>query len=160
MFVLLAVFAALLVVTIMTGGKETSGEYTSIAYATIFSLLPPVIAIGLALFTKEVYTSLLAGILAGALLYSNGNLETMINTMFFHEEGGMVYKLADAWNVGIIVFLVMLGILVSLSPVTKFQKKQKAFLLGILFFLQKSLAFSNKRRNFAPENKTTSLWYT
>ncbi|WP_294421153.1 hypothetical protein, partial [Prevotella sp.] len=48
----------------------------------------------------------------------------------------------------------------SLSPVTKFQKKQKAFLLGILFFLQKSLAFSNKRRNFAPENKTTSLWYT
>ena len=114
MFVLLAVFAALLVVTIMTGGKETSGEYTSIAYATIFSLLPPVIAIGLALFTKEVYTSLLAGILAGALLYSNGNLETMINTMFFHEEGGMVYKLADAWNVGIIVFLVMLGILVSL----------------------------------------------
>ena len=114
MLVLLAVFAALLVVTIITGGKETDGEYTSIAYATIFSLLPPVIAIGLALFTKEVYTSLLAGILAGALLYSNGNLETMINTMFFHEEGGMVYKLADAWNVGIIVFLVMLGILVSL----------------------------------------------
>lgn len=114
MLVLLAVFAALLVVTIITGGKETNGEYTSIAYATIFSLLPPVIAIGLALFTKEVYTSLLAGILAGALLYSNGNLETMINTMFFHEEGGMVYKLADAWNVGIIVFLVMLGILVSL----------------------------------------------
>ena len=114
MLVLLAVFAALLVVTITTGGKETDGEYTSIAYATIFSLLPPVIAIGLALFTKEVYTSLLAGILAGALLYSNGNLETMVNTMFFHEEGGMVYKLADAWNVGIIVFLVMLGILVSL----------------------------------------------
>lgn len=114
MLVLLAVFAALLVVTIITGGKETNGEYTSIAYATIFSLLPPVIAIGLALFTKEVYTSLLAGILAGALLYSNGNLETMINTMFFHEEGGMVYKLANAWNVGIIVFLVMLGILVSL----------------------------------------------
>ena len=111
---MLAIFAALLVVTITTGGKETDGEYTSIAYATIFSLLPPVIAIGLALFTKEVYTSLLAGILAGALLYSNGNLETMVNTMFFHEEGGMVYKLADAWNVGIIVFLVMLGILVSL----------------------------------------------
>ena len=114
MLVMLAIFAALLVVTIITGGKETDGEYTSIAYATIFSLLPPVIAIGLALFTKEVYTSLLAGILAGALLYSNGNLETMVNTMFFHEEGGMVYKLADAWNVGIIVFLVMLGILVSL----------------------------------------------
>ena len=53
MLVLLAVFAALLVVTIITGGKETDGEYTSIAYATIFSLLPPVIAIGLALFYKR-----------------------------------------------------------------------------------------------------------
>ena len=92
MLVLLAVFAALLVVTIITGGKETNGEYTSIAYATIFSLLPPVIAIGLALFTKEVYTSLLAGILAGALLYSNGNLETMINTMFFHPFYLWIYR--------------------------------------------------------------------
>ena len=53
MLVLLAVFAALLVVTIITGGKETNGEYTSIAYATIFSLLPPVIAIGLALLQKK-----------------------------------------------------------------------------------------------------------
>ena len=63
---------------------------------------------------KEVYTSLLAGIIAGGLLYANGNLELMINTIFFQEEGGMVYKLADAWNVGILVFLVMLGILVAL----------------------------------------------
>ncbi len=70
------------------------------------------IAIGLALVTKEVYTSLLAGILAGGLLYSNFNLEKMINTIFFQEEGGMVYKLADAWNMGILVFLVMLGIVV------------------------------------------------
>ena len=56
-------------------------RYTSVVYATALSLLPPVIAIGLALFTKEVYTSLLAGILAGALLYANGNLELMLNTM-------------------------------------------------------------------------------
>ena len=86
MLVMLAIFAALLVVTITTGGKETDGEYTSIAYATIFSLLPPVIAIGLALFTKEVYTSLLAGILAGALLYSNGNLETMSTLCSFMKR--------------------------------------------------------------------------
>ena len=83
-------------------------------YATIWSLLPPVIAIGLALVTKEVYTSLLAGIITGALLYANFNLELMINTMLFNEEGGMVYKLSDSGNVGILVFLVMLGILVSL----------------------------------------------
>ena len=82
--------------------------------STVWTLLPPVIAIGLALITKEVYTSLLAGIITGGLLYSNFNLELMINTIFFQEDGGMVYKLADAWNVGILVFLVMLGILVSM----------------------------------------------
>ena len=114
MLVMLAIFAVLLAVTTMTGKGSEEGEAVSAAYATVLSLLPPVIAIGLALFTKEVYTSLLAGIIAGALLYSNGNLETMINTIFFHEEGGMVYKLAYPWNVGILVFLVMLGILVSL----------------------------------------------
>ena len=111
MLALLAIIAVLLAVTIWMPG--TAGEEPW-AYATIFSLLPPVIAIGLALVTKEVYTSLLAGILAGGLLYSNFNLEKMINTIFFQEEGGMVYKLADAWNMGILVFLVMLGILVSL----------------------------------------------
>ena len=111
MLALLAILAVLLAVTIWMPG--TAGEEPW-AYATIFSLLPPVIAIGLALVTKEVYTSLLAGILAGGLLYSNFNLEKMINTIFFQEEGGMVYKLADAWNMGILVFLVMLGILVSL----------------------------------------------
>ena len=83
-------------------------------YASFWSLLPPVIAIGLALITKEVYTSLLAGIIVGGLLYANGNAEKMINTIFFNEDGGMVFKLADSWNVGILVFLVMLGILVSL----------------------------------------------
>ena len=81
---------------------------------TVWALLPPVIAIGLALVTKEVYTSLLAGIITGALLYSNFNLELMINTMLFNEEGGMIYKLSDSGNVGILVFMVMLGILVSL----------------------------------------------
>ena len=83
-------------------------------YSTIFSLLPPVIAIVLALNTKEVYTSLLVGIASGALLYANGNLELAINTLFFNEDGGMVAKLSDSSNVGILVFLVMLGILVAL----------------------------------------------
>lgn len=108
---LLALILVLLAVTI--GAPELADQQPG-AYATIFSLLPPVIAIGLALVTKEVYTSLLAGILTGGLLYSNFNLEKMLNTIFFQEEGGMVYKLADAWNMGILVFLVMLGILVAL----------------------------------------------
>ena len=111
----LAVIVILLFVTANTSGVITDpGNYQCGVYATVFALLPPVIAIGLALITKEVYTSLLAGIITGGLLYSNFNLELMINTIFFQEDGGMVYKLADAWNVGILVFLVMLGILVSM----------------------------------------------
>ncbi|MBR2437748.1 MAG: hypothetical protein IKB26_01750, partial [Bacteroidales bacterium] len=57
---------------------------------------------------------LFVGIVAGALLYSNGNLELMLNTMLYNENGGMIYKLADSWNVGILVFLVILGIMVAL----------------------------------------------
>lgn len=115
MLIFLAVIVILLFVTANTFGVITDPEnYQCGVYATVFALLPPVIAIGLALITKEVYTSLLAGIITGGLLYSNFNLELMINTIFFQEDGGMVYKLADAWNVGILVFLVMLGILVSM----------------------------------------------
>ena len=115
MLIFLAVIVILLFVTANTSGVITDPEnYQCGVYATVFALLPPVIAIGLALITKEVYTSLLAGIITGGLLYSNFNLELMINTIFFQEDGGMVYKLADAWNVGIPVFLVMLGILVSM----------------------------------------------
>ena len=115
MLIFLAVIVILLFVTANTSGGITDPEnYQCGVYATVFALLPPVIAIGLALITKEVYTSLLAGIITGGLLYSNFNLELMINTIFFQEDGGMVYKLADAWNVGILVFLVMLGILVSM----------------------------------------------
>ena len=115
MLIFLAVIVILLFVTANTSGVITDPEnYQCGVYATVFALLPPVIAIGLALITKEVYTSLLAGIITGGLLYSNFNLELMINTIFFQEDGGMVYKLADSWNVGILVFLVMLGILVSM----------------------------------------------
>ena len=108
-------FALLLWCTAATPGKIADpSTYTCAVYSTIFSLLPPVIAIVLALNTKEVYTSLLVGIASGALLYANGNLELAINTLFFNEDGGMVAKLSDSSNVGILVFLVMLGILVAL----------------------------------------------
>ena len=111
----LLVFALLLWCTAATPGKiEDPSTYTCAVFSTALSLLPPVVAIVLALNTKEVYTSLLVGIATGALLYANGNLELALNTLFFNEEGGMVYKLADDSNVGILVFLVMLGILVAL----------------------------------------------
>ena len=111
----LLVFALLLWCTAATPGKIADpSTYTCAVYSTVLSLLPPVVAIVLALNTKEVYTSLLVGIATGALLYANGNLELALNTLFFNEEGGMIYKLADSGNVGILVFLVMLGILVAL----------------------------------------------
>ncbi len=112
LLVLIAVFAV--INTTVSKNVTVDENYTSAAYATVFALLPPVVAIALALFTKEVYSSLFVGIIVGALLYSNGNLELMMNTIFFNEDGGMVYKLADSWNVGILIFLIMLGILVAL----------------------------------------------
>ena len=115
MLIFIALIAVLCIISFRTPGTIADSEsYRCAAYSTILSLLPPVIAIGLALITKEVYTSLLAGIVAGALLYSNFNVELMLNTMFFNEDGGMVAKLSDSSNVGILVFLVMLGILVAL----------------------------------------------
>ena len=77
----LFVFALLLWCTAVTPGKVADpATYTCAVYSTFFSLLPPVIAIVLALNTKEVYTSLLVGIASGALLYANGNLELALNT--------------------------------------------------------------------------------
>ena len=80
------------------------------SYATFISLLPPIIAIALALITKEVYSSLFIGILSGALIYSNFNIWGMVTNSF----DVMVGKLADSWNVGILIFLVVLGMMVSL----------------------------------------------
>ena len=111
----LLVFALLLWCTAATPGTIADpASYTPAVYSSMLSLLPPVVAIVLALNTKEVYTSLLVGIATGALLFANGNLELAVTTLFFNEDGGMVAKLSDSSNVGILVFLVMLGILVAL----------------------------------------------
>ena len=101
------------ILAVITFISPDLADAQSMVYATPLALLPSIIAITLALITKEVYTSLFTGIIMGALLHSNFNLEKMMNTFLFHEEGGMVYKLADSWNVGILIFLVLLGILVS-----------------------------------------------
>ena len=114
LIVSILILPGLSVVSSMTPGQVDLENYTPAVYSTIGALLPPVIAIILALITKEVYSSLFVGILSGALLYANGNLELMINTMLYNEEGGMVYKLSDSWNAGILIFLVILGVLVAL----------------------------------------------
>ena len=81
------------------------------AYATVWSLLPPVIAIVLALITKEVYSSLFIGILAGGLIYSGFNFEgTVVHTF----SDGFVSSVADSYNIGILIFLVLLGALVAM----------------------------------------------
>lgn len=75
-------------------------------YGTWFALLPPIIAIGLALLTKEVYSSLFIGILSGALLYADFNFSGTIEHLFVD---GFIGSLADSYNVGILLFLVVLG---------------------------------------------------
>ena len=80
-------------------------------FNTPTSLLPPVIAIALALITKEVYSSLFVGILVGGLLYSNFNFE---GTVLHAFQDGIVASLSDGYNVGILIFLVILGAIVSM----------------------------------------------
>ena len=91
--------------------EEEASKPTSHFYMTFWSLLPPVIAIGLALITKEVYSSLFVGIVIGGLLYSNFNFEGTLTHVF---NDGIVSVLSDAYNVGILIFLVILGIMVVL----------------------------------------------
>ena len=90
-----------------TGYVESPSPF----YNTAWALLPPVIAIALALITKEVYSSLFIGILVGGLLYSNFSFEGTLTHVF---EDGIVAALADSYNVGILIFLVILGAMVCL----------------------------------------------
>ena len=80
-------------------------------YNTAWALLPPLIAIGLALLTKEVYSSLFIGIIVGGLLFANFSLEGTLLHVF---NDGIANVLADSYNVGILVFLVILGTMVCL----------------------------------------------
>ena len=112
--VTLVIMAGLFYISGQHPNTVDPATYKPAVYSTIGALLPPVIAIALALITKEVYSSLFVGIAIGALLYSNGNLELGLNTMLYNEDGGMITKLSDSGNVGIIVFLVILGIMVAL----------------------------------------------
>lgn len=92
-------------------GAEQTEEYVPAVYATFWALVPPVVAIGLALITKEVYSSLFVGVLMGGILYSGFSFEGTITHIF---EDGMISVLSDSYNVGILIFLVILGTMVCL----------------------------------------------
>ncbi len=98
------IIAALPVITLAEDG-------TPATYATIWSILPPIIAIALALITKEVYSSLFIGVLTGAILYAGASLSGILDHLLVD---GIIASLSDSYNMGIIVFLVVLGMLVAM----------------------------------------------
>ena len=117
-------------------------------YATGWAVLPPLIAIALALITKEVYSSLFLGVLAGGILYAGADFDGILNHVF---EDGLVASLSDSWNVGILIFLVFLGIIVAMMNLsggsaafgrwaatkikTRAGAQRSTVLLGILIFI-------------------------
>ncbi len=88
-----------------------SVEYVPDMYATIWSLVPPVVAIVLALITKEVYSALFIGILIGGFFWSGFQPENAILHVF---QDGLVGVLTDSYNMGILIFLVILGVMVCM----------------------------------------------
>lgn len=80
-------------------------------HGTFWALVPPIVAIALALITKEVYSSLFIGVLIGALFISQGSFSGFMDATF---KDGLVAHVADPWNVGILFFLVILGAMVTL----------------------------------------------
>ena len=80
-------------------------------YGTFWALLPPIVAIVLALITKETYSSLFLGIVVGALFVGGFNPVDSLNSML---NDGFIGAIADGWNAGIFMFLVLLGIMVAL----------------------------------------------
>lgn len=81
---------------------------------TFWSLVPAIVAIALALITKEVYSSLFVGIVIGGIFFAvdaSSGFPGFFNHIF---SDGMIKQLSDSWNVGILIFLVLLGTLVAL----------------------------------------------
>ncbi len=108
----LAVLAAALVLApaVFAAGTAAADGRPAL-YATAWSLVPPLVAIVLALITKEAYSSLFIGILVGGLFYANFQFEGTVLHIF---EGGMMQVLSSTSNVGILIFLVILGAMVCM----------------------------------------------
>ena len=146
LLVFVLTIAALTISAAASDGED--GGSTSNMYGTFWALVPPIVAIALALITKEVYSSLFVGILIGALFNMNFNV---VGTWQLTFEDGFVASLADSWNVGILLFLVMLGTIVVLVnkaggsaaygewAVKKIKSRKGAqfatFVLGVLIFI-------------------------
>ncbi len=85
------------------------------AYGTFWAIFPPLLAIVLALITKEVYSSLFIGIVSGGLIYSKFSFE---GTFTHVMSDGFISSIADSYNIGILIFLVLLGALVAMMNKT------------------------------------------
>ena len=110
----LIALAALLLMAVMlpmAAFAEGGDAAQPAVYATFWSLVPAIVAIALALITKDVYSSLFVGILIGGLLYAGGNPEGTVLHVF---SDGIVSVLSDSYNVGILIFLVILGSIVAM----------------------------------------------
>ena len=146
--VLAMVFMAAMASPVTVLAAEAEEAAKPALYATIWALLPPLVAIVLALITKEVYSSLFLGILMGGLLYSGFSFEGTVTHIF---EDGIISVLADSYNVGILIFLVILGSVVCMMNKaggsaafgrwaskrihTRVGAELAAIILGILIFI-------------------------
>ena len=108
---LLVAMSILCFSSITVFAADTSAEYVPAMYASIWSLVPPVIAIVLALITKEVYSSLFVGVLIGGAFWAGFKPEATILHVF---QDGVVGVLTDSYNMGILIFLVILGVMVCM----------------------------------------------
>lgn len=146
--VMAMVFMGALASPLTVLAADAEETYQPALYATIWALLPPLVAIVLALITKEVYSSLFVGIVVVALIYSGFKFEGTVTQIF---EGGIIKVLSDSYNVGILIFLVILGSVVCMMNKaggsaafgrwaskkihTRVGAELAAIILGILIFI-------------------------
>lgn len=146
--VMAMVFMGALASPLTVLAADAEKTYQPALYATIWALFPPLVAIVLALITKEVYSSLFVGIVVGALIYSGFKFEGTVTQIF---EGGIIKVLSDSYNVGILIFLVILGSVVCMMNKaggsaafgrwaskkihTRVGAELAAIILGILIFI-------------------------
>ena len=146
----LMLLVTLLLITLFstTVFAADEAEYVPKLFGTFWALIPPLVAIVLALITKEVYSSLFIGIVIGGVLYAGGSFEKTLTHVL---SDGIVGSLSDSYNVGILVFLVVLGTIVALmnkaggsAAFGEWAKKHvktragallATFLLGVLIFV-------------------------
>lgn len=107
--------AAMMTMALSVAAFAEEEAETCALYATWWSIIPPIVAIALALITKEVYSSLFIGVLSGAVLYAGPHFAGITEHLL---QDGIVASLSDSYNVGILIFLVILGMLVAMMNKT------------------------------------------